>query len=149
MQLTVGYNGEVARREVKKTKQIFEEKLRAEALALQAAQQFRVVPEDWMERSAENQFGSTSFVIDSDDEGGDDDKGVAAEIHTINSLTNGGYAVNHDGLTDASFGEYAGIAGFADIDFAAIDDKITTQEESDEVTQEQQNGWHASKLAPT
>ena len=77
MQLTVGYNGEVQRRKVKKTKQTFEEKLRAEALALQA-EQFRVVPEDWMERSAENQFGSTSFIIDSDDEGGDDDKDVAA-----------------------------------------------------------------------
>ena len=92
-----------------------------------------------MERSAENQFGSTSFVIDSDDEGGDDDKDVAAEIHAINSLTNGGCAVNHDGLTDASLAEYAGLDGFADIDFVAIDDRIAAQEESDEVTPEQQN----------
>ena len=39
--------------------------------------------------------------------------------------------------------------GFANIDFAAIDDRITAQEESDEVTQEQQKEWHASKLDPT
>ena len=57
--------------------------------------------------------------------------------------------MNHDGLTDASLGEYAGMEGFANIDFVAIDDKITAQEESDEVTQEQQNAWHASKLDPT
>ena len=57
--------------------------------------------------------------------------------------------MNHDGLTDASLPQYAGIDGFANIDFAAMDDKISAQEESDEVTQEQQNEWHASKLDPT
>ena len=65
-----------------KKQQTLEDKLRVEALALRA-DRARVVPEDWMERSAENQFGSTSYFIDSDDDGADEDKDVASECHAM------------------------------------------------------------------
>ena len=87
VQLSVGYSGVVHRRKVERRSKealSFEDKLRAEAVAARA-EQFRAVPEGWMERSAENQFGSSAFVIDSDDDGADDDKDVAAEIHAIQS----------------------------------------------------------------
>ena len=62
MQLIVGYNGEVQRGKVKKTKQTFEEKLRAETLALQT-EQYRVVPEDWI-FVLPNLLFSCVFVVD-------------------------------------------------------------------------------------
>ena len=145
MQLTVDYTGVVKRskKETPKKQQTLEDRLRAEALALRF-NQARVVPEDWMERSAENQFGSSSYFIDSDDEGADDDKDVAAEIHTMDYC--GSKHMYNTGTCDTFF-ERETI--FNNLDMENIQDRVSFPENSDTVTTEQQSEWHADKLDPT
>ena len=78
IEVSVGYDGVVHHRKVRRAprkKLTFEERLRAQAQELKASQSIPV-PEDWMERSAENQFGSSAYVVDSDDDGGDDTCGL-------------------------------------------------------------------------
>ena len=124
----------------------FEERLRADVREAMSAQG-RAVTDDWMERSAENHFGSSAyFAPDSDDEGACEEKETAAEIHAI-KYYGGEVAVNHQCLSCTALLEHVLTATI--IDWPALKDIVSNDTESGEITETMRTEWQPSVLDPT
>ena len=150
VQVSVGFDGTVKHRRCKKVrakKLTLEERLRAEMREAMAAQS-RSVTEDWMERSAENHYGSkTVFAADSDDEGVSDEKETVAELHAI-KFYGGEIAVNHLGLSCETLLQRHGVVA-KEIDWAAIKDQVKAETANEEVTETLRTQWDPNVLDPT